>query len=114
MLSGCGGLRGSGVLGGVIGACWGIPSTLRPSILILGMGSPCCIQIEINIINQTKITTKNTQTNQPTRGGKKQNQTAKQNTSLLFSIEGWSVTPIYSPDMRSRVYYPKANHPGVW
>lgn len=46
MLSGCGGLRGSGVLGGVIGACWGIPSTLRPSILTLSMGSPRCIQIE--------------------------------------------------------------------
>lgn len=48
MLSGCGGLRGSGVLGGVIGACWGIPSTLRPSILTLGMGSPRCIQTERN------------------------------------------------------------------
>lgn len=64
MLSGCGGLRGSGVLGGVIGACWGIPSTLRPSILILGMGSPCCIQIEINIIDSTgKTKTKPNQDN---------------------------------------------------
>lgn len=48
MLSGCGGLRGSGVLGGVIGAGWGNPSTLRPSILTLGMGSPRCIQAERN------------------------------------------------------------------
>jgi len=53
MLSGCGGLRGSGVFGGVIGACWGIPSTLRPSILTLCMGSPRCIQIEINTIDST-------------------------------------------------------------
>lgn len=53
MLSGCGGLRGSGVLGGVIGACWGIPSTLRPSILTPCMGSPRCIQREINIIDST-------------------------------------------------------------
>lgn len=48
MLSGCGGLRGSGVLGGVIGAGWGIPSTLRPSILTLWMGSPRCAQTERN------------------------------------------------------------------
>lgn len=48
MLSGCGGLRGSGVLGGVIGACWGIPSTLRPSILTLWMGSPRCVWTQRN------------------------------------------------------------------
>lgn len=48
MLSGCGGLLGSGVLGGVVGACWGIPSTLSPSILTLWMGSPRCMQTERN------------------------------------------------------------------
>lgn len=42
MFSGFGGLRGSGVLGGVEGACCGPPSRLLPSIFPFCMAILCC------------------------------------------------------------------------
>lgn len=55
MFSGFGGLRGSGVLGGVNGACCEPPSKLLPSSFPFCMAMLCCIWSKVNSAENSKM-----------------------------------------------------------
>ena len=60
MFSGFGGLRGSGVLGGVNGACCEPLSKLIPSSFSFCMAILCCIWSKVNSTENSKIYTNRT------------------------------------------------------